>query len=77
MNETGGVFSVFRLCALLPSLQTTHFSLPMLFSLFVEFSRESLSEATGGFECPLSKEEVGCSTVPLATLSQQHTQTGV
>ncbi|XP_067097985.1 protein phosphatase 1 regulatory subunit 1A-like [Osmerus mordax] len=40
-----------------------------------EFSRESLSEATGGFECPLSKEEVGCSTVPLATLSQQHTQT--
>lgn len=41
-----------------------------------EFSRESLSEGTAGFECPLSKEEVGCSTVPMATVSQQHAQAG-
>ncbi|KAM4613928.1 protein phosphatase 1 regulatory subunit 1A-like [Polymixia lowei] len=30
-----------------------------------EFSRESLLEAAGGLECPLSKEEVGCSNVPI------------
>ncbi|XP_055774119.1 protein phosphatase 1 regulatory subunit 1A-like isoform X2 [Salvelinus fontinalis] len=41
-----------------------------------EFSRSSLSEATGGHECPVSEEEVGCSTVPMAATSlsqQQHT----
>nr|XP_046165958.1 protein phosphatase 1 regulatory subunit 1A-like isoform X1 [Oncorhynchus gorbuscha] len=40
-----------------------------------EFSRNSLSEATGGHECPLSEEEVGCSAVPMAATSssqQQH-----
>ncbi|XP_071400676.1 protein phosphatase 1 regulatory subunit 1A-like [Centroberyx affinis] len=30
-----------------------------------EFSRESLLEAAGGLECPLSKEEVGCSNTPV------------
>ncbi|XP_029548823.1 protein phosphatase 1 regulatory subunit 1A isoform X2 [Salmo trutta] len=42
-----------------------------------EFSRDSLSDAAGGHECSLSKEEVGCSTVPMAATSssqQQHTQ---
>ncbi|XP_036806799.1 protein phosphatase 1 regulatory subunit 1A isoform X2 [Oncorhynchus mykiss] len=40
-----------------------------------EFSRNSLSEATGGHECPLSEEEVGCSAVLMAATSssqQQH-----
>ncbi|KAM9523766.1 protein phosphatase 1 regulatory subunit 1A-like isoform 1-T1 [Salvelinus alpinus] len=43
-----------------------------------EFSRDSLSDAAGGHECSLSKEEVGCSTVPMAATSssqqKQHTQ---
>ncbi|XP_041743229.2 protein phosphatase 1 regulatory subunit 1A isoform X1 [Coregonus clupeaformis] len=45
-----------------------------------EFSRDSLSEAAGGRECPLSEEEGGCSTIPMAATSsssqqqQQHTQ---
>ncbi|XP_020339601.1 protein phosphatase 1 regulatory subunit 1A isoform X2 [Oncorhynchus kisutch] len=43
-----------------------------------EFSRDSLSDAAGGHECSFSKEEVGCSTVPMAATSssqqKQHTQ---
>ncbi|XP_041747889.1 protein phosphatase 1 regulatory subunit 1A isoform X2 [Coregonus clupeaformis] len=46
-----------------------------------EFSQDSLSEAAGGYECSVSKEEVGCSTVPMAATSssqqqqqQQHTE---
>uniref|UniRef100_A0A8C7F0G6 Protein phosphatase 1 regulatory subunit 1A n=1 Tax=Oncorhynchus kisutch TaxID=8019 RepID=A0A8C7F0G6_ONCKI len=45
-----------------------------------EFSRDSLSDAAGGHECSFSKEEVGCSTVPMAATSssqqKQHTQAG-
>ncbi|XP_070967956.1 protein phosphatase 1 regulatory subunit 1A-like isoform X2 [Oncorhynchus clarkii lewisi] len=39
-----------------------------------EFSRNSLSEATGGHECPLSEEEVGCSAVPMAATSSSQQQ---
>ncbi|XP_064816797.1 protein phosphatase 1 regulatory subunit 1B-like [Oncorhynchus masou masou] len=34
-----------------------------------EFSRDSLSDAAGGHEGSFSKEEVGCSTVPMAATS--------
>ncbi|XP_031676765.1 protein phosphatase 1 regulatory subunit 1A isoform X2 [Oncorhynchus kisutch] len=39
-----------------------------------EFSRNSLSEATGGHECPFSEEEVGCSAVPMAAKSSSQLQ---
>lgn len=46
---------------------STQFELPLhLVSVFLpsaEFSRESLLEAAGGLECPLSKEKEDCFSV--------------